>query len=165
VVSSGESIVDLLVENERNLHLPGNLSIGATRNAGCEAARGEIIAHFDDDDWSDPGRLQDQIGRLLASPCCEVTGYREMRFTDGRAWWLYHGPPKYALGTSLVYRREWWLGHKFPEVMVGEDAGFSAQSASRGGLVSVEAGEMMWATIHPGNTSPRQMTGSSWRKL
>jgi len=165
VVSSGESIIDLLVENERNLHLPGKPSIGAARNAGCEAARGEIIAHFDDDDWSSPGRVLEQIGRILANPGCEVTGYREMRFTDGAGWWLYRGPPKYALGTSLVYRREWWRGHQFPEVMVGEDAGFSAQAGGRQALVSVEAGEMMWATIHPGNTSPRQMVGSSWRKL
>ena len=88
-----------------------------------------------------------------------------MRFTDGASWWLYTGPPKYALGTSLAYRRDWWLGHKFPEVNIGEDAGFSAQSAGRGALVSVDAGDMQWATIHPGNTSPRQMTGSSWRKL
>ncbi len=164
-MSSGESITDLLVENERNLHLPGKPSIGAARNAGCEAARGDIIAHFDDDDFSAPERLSEQICRLLAAPGCQVTGYREMRFTTGAGWWLYSGPPKYALGTSLVYRRDWWQAHHFPEVQVGEDAGFTAQSAARGALVSVEAGEMMWATIHSGNTSPRQMTGASWRKL
>jgi glycosyltransferase involved in cell wall biosynthesis len=159
-------VVDLLRPDERNIHLPGKPPIGALRNAGCETARGEIIAHFDDDDFSAPGRLADQIGRMLAATGCSVTGYRAMRFTDGRQWWEYSGPAKYALGTSLVYRREWWLMHRFPEVMVGEDNGFVAQAAARGGLVSVPAGEMMWATIHAGNTSPRgNPTGSSWAKL
>lgn len=166
VVSSGEAIADLLQPDERNIHMPGKPSIGALRNAGCEAARGEVIAHFDDDDFSHPGRLQDQIERLCSSPACHVTGYRTMRFTDGSQWWQYQGPTKYALGTSLVYWREWWKMHRFAEIQVGEDNGFVAQATARGGLVSADAGEMMWATIHSGNTSPRgNPSGSSWMKL
>ena len=164
-MASGENVADLLVPDERYMHLPGQPPIGAMRNAGAEAARGDIVAHFDDDDYSAPGRIADQVARLLESPGCLVTGYRAMRFTDGSGWWQYRGPQKYALGTSLVYRRSWWLDHRFPELMVGEDNGFVAQAAARGGLVSTDAGDMMWATIHHGNTSPRQMKGSAWRKL
>lgn len=135
------------------------------RNAGCEAARGEIIAHFDDDDFSHPDRLACQIRLLLSSPGCQVAGYCSMRFTDGVSWWRYNGTQKYALGTSLVYRRDWWRLHHFPEVQIGEDNGFAQQAATRGALVTVEAGEMQWATIHPENTSPRQLRGNQWVKL
>jgi hypothetical protein len=88
-----------------------------------------------------------------------------MRFTDGVSWWRYSGSVRYALGTSLVYRREWWRLHRFPEVQIGEDNGFSQQAAARGALVTADAGEMQWATIHPGNTSPRQLRGNQWVKL
>lgn len=166
MVSSGERIEDLLEPAERNIHLRDGLPIGALRNAGCEAACGEIIAHFDDDDFSGPRRITDQVERLLSSPGCQVTGYRAMRFTDGSSWWRYEGPAKYALGTSLVYRREWWAGHKFPEVMVGEDNGFAAQAAARGALIATDAGEHQWATIHDGNTSPRKTDkGKAWVRL
>ena len=38
--------------------LPGCDSIGAKRNLACAQARGEIIAHWDDDDWYAPERLR-----------------------------------------------------------------------------------------------------------
>ena len=36
---------------------PARRTIGAKRNLACEQARGEIIAHWDDDDWYAPDRL------------------------------------------------------------------------------------------------------------
>jgi hypothetical protein len=93
-----------------------------------------------------------------------VAGYRSMRFTDGTEWWKYCGEANYALGTSLCYRRDWWRGHPFPDLQVGEDNAFVATAASAGQLTTIDAGELMHATIHLGNTSPRSM-GDSWKKL
>ena len=130
------------------------------RNAGCEAASGDVIAHFDDDDFSAPQRLADQLRRLDGA---QVTGYHTMRFTDGIKWWVYRGSFSYALGTSLVYRRNWWAQHKFGNLQVGEDNDFVRNAAAV--LTTADAGEMMWATNHSGNTSPRVMGGSSWQLL
>lgn len=162
VISSGDPVDDLIPPGVRHLHLSGKPSTGTVRNAGCEAASGEVIAHFDDDDFSHPRRLEDQVRRLISSGK-PVTGYRSLRFTDGLSWWLYSGAPGYALGTSLVYRRDWWERNRFPDLMVGEDNAFVGRA--RGALVSVDAGEMMWATIHTGNTSPRRLKGNQWRQL
>jgi len=42
----------------------GRLSIGSKRNLCCSMARGEFILHFDDDDWSAPGRMAHQISTI-----------------------------------------------------------------------------------------------------
>ena len=142
------------------IHLAESRNIGEKRNFGCSRAAGEVICHWDDDDWSAPERLARQI-EMLAESGKAVAGFRSMRFTDGESWWKYEGPRDYALGTSLCYRREWQQAHPFPPVHVGEDNEFTTAAWNAGQLVSEDAGELMYATIHPGNTSPRSI-GSNW---
>jgi glycosyl transferase family 2 len=151
-------------ERIRLIEIAGPIWIGEKRNFGCERAIGEFIAHWDDDDHSAPGRLADQIGRILENGKA-VTGYREMRFTDGTNSWIYRGAADFALGTSLLYRREWWQKNKFPAVQIGEDGIFTTAAAKQNQLVSAEAGDLMYATVHADNTSPRQLKGSNWRQL
>lgn len=88
-----------------------------------------------------------------------------MRFLDMATdqWWLYMGEPDYALGTSLCYQRSFWMGNPFAAKMVGEDNEFVF--ANRRHLAAVDAGEMMYATTHPGNTSPRNTNRSSWQRI
>lgn len=163
-MSSGEDIADLVPSDVRHVHLAGNPVIGVMRNAGSGHAQGELIANFDDDDFSSPIRLEDQVQRLLSSHAC-LTGYHSMRFTDGQRWWKYAGVSNYALGTSLLYRRSWWQAHRFPELQVGEDNDFVRAAAQALQLSSADAGELMFATTHPGNTSPRNLAGKSWQIL
>jgi glycosyltransferase involved in cell wall biosynthesis len=138
--------------------------VGEARNAGCRESRGDLIAHWDDDDYSDAERLRDQVRRIVEHGK-SVTGYRSMRFTDGARWWLYRGGPEYALGTSLCYRRDWWAKNPFPSVMVGEDNEFVKRARASSAIVSSDAGDLMYATIHPSNTSPRNIKGNNWKCL
>jgi glycosyltransferase involved in cell wall biosynthesis len=166
ILADGEDVRDLVPGEDpliRLLQLSGSTEIGEKRNFGCERAAGSVIAHFDDDDHSEPGRLRDQVNRLVASRKA-VTGYHSMRFTDGARWWKYKGSPNYALGTSLCYRLDWWRVHRFAAVQVGEDNQYVANAHGRGELTTVDAGELMYATIHPGNTSPRRI-GDNWQPL
>ncbi len=140
------------------------MPIGAKRNWLCGQARGTIIAHFDDDDYNSPARLMDQVTRLLESGA-QVTGYHSMRFTDGTRWWKYTGAPDYGLGTSLVYRKDFWVDNPFPELQVGEDNYMVGQARRVNGIVSVDAGTMQIATVHPGNTSPRNLATGSFTEL
>ena len=163
ILADGEDVRDLLPADDsrvRLIHLENALNVGDKRNFGCERAAGQVIAHWDDDDHSEPERLADQLRRLDESGK-SVTGYHSMRFTDGEHWWKYRGTVNYALGTSLCYRRQWWRANRFRSVQVGEDNQFVIAAFAAGELASVDAGELMFATIHPGNTSPRKM-GSSW---
>ncbi len=125
---------------------------------------GEIIAHWDDDDYSAPGRLTDQVERLIDSGL-SVTAYRSMKFTDGHDFRLYLGTPLYALGTSLCYRKDWWSANRFRSLQIAEDFWFADAARGARQLTSVDGGELMYATVHPSNTSPRQWTGASWRQI
>lgn len=166
ILADGQDVRHLVPEDDpriRLIHLAGWPEIGAKRNYGCERAAGEVIAHFDDDDHSAPGRLADQVERLLQSGKA-VTGFHSMRFTDGTQWWKYQGTRNYALGTSLCYRRDWWSAHRFPSVQVGEDNQFVTAAQDAGQLVTADADELMYATNHPGNTSPRKL-GDNWKPI
>ena len=166
ILADGEDVRDLLPADDARvtlIHLEEQLNVGDKRNFGCERAAGDVIAHWDDDDHSAPDRLADQLRRLSESGK-SVTGFRSMRFTDGVDWWQYTGEVNYALGTSLVYRRGWWRANRFPSVQIGEDNQFVRHAATCRQMVSVDAGLLMHATVHPGNTSKRKF-GSSWRKL
>jgi glycosyltransferase involved in cell wall biosynthesis len=69
VVADGEDVTDLFVgvPNVTYLFRDEHESLGRKKNLGNEFASGEIIAHWDDDDWSGPGRLTDQVNRILES--------------------------------------------------------------------------------------------------
>jgi hypothetical protein len=127
-------------------------------------AAGEVICHWDDDDYSQPERLAQQVRVLIERPEFAVTGYHSMRFTDGTTWWKYIGTVNYALGTSLCYRRSFWEMHRFQSLQVGEDNQFVATAWCENRLHTTDAGEQMYATVHAGNTSPRMM-GSSWKVI
>ena len=131
------------------------MTIGEKRNLACSRANGELIVHWDDDDHSAPGRISDQVARLIETGK-PVTGYRTIRVTDGLNWWLYTGSPDYAVGTSLMYERDWWLQHGFDALQVGEDNSFVGVARGRGAIASVDAGGMMYARIHAGNTSVKE---------
>src|ERR1039458_4443368 len=69
IVDDGtDSIADLIPDNPRIKHIrlepKQRLSTGAKRNIACEQAQGEFIVHFDDDDWSAPGRIAHQTSEL-----------------------------------------------------------------------------------------------------
>lgn len=136
------------------------LVIGQLRNkANTYAGSGEgfiksdIFIHWDDDDWSHPNRIAEQVA-LLQSSGADCVGYREMLFwreprrrvdteacnnlscqlvgrhiasgcfVPGEAW-LYSNPdPSYALGTSLCYWRRTWEARPFQATNQGEDERF-----------------------------------------
>ena len=146
-----------------NLGLRWN-TIGHKRNIACQEARGQIIQHFDDDDWSAPERMAHQVEMLTTRPACQLVGFNSMKFLNcitGEAW-RYVSHSKYAIGTSLCYWRAWWERTRFAPLNVGEDNQFVAQS--RGVLYTEDAGDLMMARAH-GKTTSEKFHGSNWRRI
>src|SRR6267154_6816708 len=57
IIDDGEEVAgDLVPEDERirYLRLPAKTVLGEKRNRAAAEARGEIIVHWDDDDWCAP---------------------------------------------------------------------------------------------------------------
>lgn len=157
------------------LRFPGN--VGAKRNEGCGWSLGSIVAIWDDDDYSAPGRLTQQVETLLSTGKA-VTGYTSMTFTDGLDWWRFNYPvdnfalcaEQFVHATSLCFRRDWWETHPFEETQIGQDERFALAASAADQLAPCPDLALMYATIHPGNTSPRvringSLVGSNWEPL
>jgi glycosyltransferase involved in cell wall biosynthesis len=83
-------VADLVPKDERirYFRLPSRSTVGAKRNLGCQYARGEFIAHWDDDDWMATWRLSYQMGELLRFGA-DLCGLRQIYFwgpDPGQAW-------------------------------------------------------------------------------
>lgn len=146
----------------------GKLSLGEKRNVGCEWARGEVIVHFDDDDWSVPERVAKQV-EFLKSSGASVTGFYSAFFFDVEmcAAYAFKHPAKerFCLGTSLCYRREWWKEHQFAAKNIGEDKDFRNVALKERGRFVASGDRLIVARIHQGNTSAKNTQTSEFRSI
>ena len=84
ILDDGTDAIGDLVPAEpaiRYIRTAPGLSLGAKRNAACEAARGDVILHWDDDDWYAPGRIRRQVDALQAGGA-DIAGIRRAYFAD-----------------------------------------------------------------------------------
>ena len=145
---------------------PGRL-LGHHRNQTCEAAvaqGAEIAVHFDDDDWSAPERVAEQVAELQSSRR-DCVGYRTGLFWDEqarRAWMYSNGLKTYCLGNSLCYWLKSWQRVKFVERARGEDTTWLNEVDSLG-LAAPEP--RMIAGIHAGNAERYKIEQMAERSL
>lgn len=138
------------------------LSIGTIRNKLISEtpflSEFTHIAHFDHDDYSAPERIADQL-RFMLQENAEVTGYSDMAFYDATLdrclWYDSRMRRNYALGTSLLYKREVWEQLPFPD-QTPEDTTWQFRHGKTIAQSSVRDGKiMMFQTLHGGNASAR----------
>ena len=140
---------------------------GTMRNRCCEKVWGELICHFDSDDWSAPSRITDQVEALQDGI---LIGYCDMLFYDVRDAQTYYwsiSTQRFALGTSFLYRKDWWQQHPFEDLPIGEDFKFfyEALRLAGGRVQTPSVKQMMVALVHEGQTSPKNITSSSYQKV
>ena len=170
VIDDGhEQIEDLLKfdPDVRYFRLGGKLSIGAKRNLACREARGEFIAHWDDDDWYAPWRLDHQLRQLLASGA-DMNGLDDVLFIDetrGRAWeyTFPRGQGAWVYGATMCYRRSVWQRQPFLNLNDGEDTRFvRGLPASR--VAPLPEIGMFVGRIHGANTSIKNFRDARFRE-
>ena len=149
----------------RHITLPSKRTLGAKRNFCVEAARGDLIMHWDDDDWMAPNRISYQVASLLREEA-EVCGLRRMLFYEPRTSnvWLYEypeGQQPWLAGGSLLYTKGFWRRAPFPDIQVASDTRFIwAQQLDKR---AVPADHTFYvALIHSGNTSAKNCAGPYW---
>ena len=152
--------------------LDGARTIGELRNLAAGfpmAVNADILIHWDDDDWSHPNRIAEQV-TLLQSSGADCVGYNSMLFWRqdqngmdalSEAWMFRQPAPNYALGTSLCYWRKVWERNPFKATSRGEDLDFCRALKCVG--VPANPSDFrpeprMIARIHGGNT----MMGASY---
>jgi O-antigen biosynthesis protein len=167
VVDDGADRVSDLVPADpriRYVALAGRLVLGEKRNRMCELARGDIIVHWDDDDWQSPSRLSYQVGELERHGAAICGPSRVLYFDPGasRAW-LYDYPTTrrpWIAGNALCYRKDVWREHPFPRVDVGEDTRFVW---GHGKPLVLSEHRFLVGLVHGANTSRKLTTGAYWR--
>jgi glycosyltransferase involved in cell wall biosynthesis len=170
VVDDGRDAIEDLVQglpNVRYFHV-ARTSIGAKRNFACQQADGEIIAHWDDDDWYSPDRLRYQVAPILAGKA-DMTGLENAFVLElpGCVFWTINPSLHERLfvgnvhGGTLVYRKEVWTqGLHYPEVNLAEDAWLLHRATLQGKrllrlsnpgvFVYVRHGRNAWRQFAPG---------------
>jgi glycosyltransferase involved in cell wall biosynthesis len=172
---------------------PAGSSIGALRNLACALAQSaEIIVHWDDDDWSHPNRIAEQVAHLQASGA-DVVGYDRLLFWMDlwETWvapdhigrrrrqeaWLYTNK-RAKCGTSFCYWRKTWERRPFPDLpdpargRQGEDwewaNGLEIATTSCFPVGKIqEYSPRLIASIHGGNTMPYDgvVEGANWERV
>lgn len=168
IVDSGsERAAGLVPPDPRIRYVPlgRRPTVGTARNLGCELARGDMILHWDDDDWDAPHRIRYQVESLLGSDA-ELCGLNEVLYydcRDGTAWRYSYkaAQPPWVHGNSMCYRRTFWVKTPFEDVDIGEDTRFVAR-ARNGELIALSDCTFHVSIMHGGNLSARRAAGSRW---
>jgi glycosyltransferase involved in cell wall biosynthesis len=176
-----DSVGDLVngLPGIRYLRLSARTSIGGKRNLACREARGEIIAHWDDDDWYAPDRLRYQIAPILAHEA-DMTGLENAFVLElpGGVFWTTRPQLHQRMftgdvhGGTLVYRKALQdQGLRYPEINLAEDAVLIRQAVSRGQrlvrlanpgvFVYVRHGRNAWRACAPG----RFLDPAGWQRI
>jgi glycosyltransferase involved in cell wall biosynthesis len=169
VVDDGaDCVADLIPADPRirYVRLPERRTIGAKRNVACEQARGELVVHWDDDDWSAPRRLRYQV-EMFESQDVDVSGLRAVFFCNpatGQAWRYEYpaGRRPWVHDPTFCYRRRFWEGAPFPDTSFGVDTSYLWQGPPKR-VGALPDSSFYVALVHPGNTSRKNVHDAWWQ--
>jgi len=171
VLDEGEDPVSDLMPADprvRYQRIARGQSLGRTRDQACALAQGELIVHWDDDDWHAYWRLSFQVQALLEAGA-DLCGLERLWFYDpqSRRAWQYRHPgssPPWVAGGSLCYRRALWERVRFTDVSVGEDTRF-VRAAAGARILALARDDFYVARVHAGNTSPKNTSAPHWHRV
>lgn len=143
VVDDGVDPIGALVNDlpdVRYVKLENRTTIGAKRNLACQHAHGEIIVHWDDDDWYGPARLRLQADPILRGEAdlTALTNSFVLDALQATVWTLSADLHKRMFigdvhGGTLAFRKDLFdSGLRYPEVDLAEDATLIRRAMLRG---------------------------------
>ncbi|MEX2512692.1 MAG: class I SAM-dependent methyltransferase [Cyclobacteriaceae bacterium] len=168
IVDDGtDAIGDLIPEEPsiRYYRLDKKITLGEKLNLACGYTKGEIIAHWDDDDWYVPYRLSYQINALQNGQV-DVCGINQLLYFNlsTKHAYQYRYPSNqraWLLGSSLCYTKAIWTTNPFAPINVGMDALF-VWSISPGRVKPLKDSRISVHMIHEDNASLKKSNGSWW---
>jgi glycosyltransferase involved in cell wall biosynthesis len=150
--NGSDPIKDLLPADPRIIYTRAGqgMKLGMLRNLACQLATGEFIAHWDDDDWYAPDRIEKQVQAIGGAAMCVPSG---CHFAGEKQAYRLDADPMYGIGAGLLYRRDYWLKSRFaPVAHCGEDSMFIQQCKSK---AHIDGYGLMVASVHDAHTAQR----------
>lgn len=129
-----ETIASLIPKDERIKYHYSTVvkSTGMKRNDACHYSNGEIIMHWDDDDWHAPDWISQQVYFLLSSGA-DICGIEHVNFYSTITDTLWRGTALnrnnpyikgWLNGATLIYSKSFWERNPFKDLQAGEDSEF-----------------------------------------
>jgi glycosyltransferase involved in cell wall biosynthesis len=168
VVDNGSDAVADLIPGDariRYLRLLRKPLLGTIRNIACDEARGDLIMHWDDDDWMAHWRIRYQVDGLLQSGA-DICGVSRLCYLDMRtlsAWqYIYpEGRRPYVCDNTICFSKDFWSRHPFPDEQ--ENAGLAfLWSDMPKQIVALEDDSFYIGLLHAANSAPKDVTGPRW---
>lgn len=135
-------------------------TVGLKRNYACERAQGEIIMHWDDDDFYASDWISRQV-EFLQTSGADICGIEHTHFFSVVTDTLWTGtalnrnnpsnPSQWLNGATLAYKKELWEKHPFKDLQTGEDDDFIKSSG--GEVFAHDYIDGFVAILHPRNTT------------
>jgi len=139
---------------------PNSSSIGLKRNLALAQCCGDIITHWDDDDWYSVERLTQQAKPLLANQA-QISALYNTRFLALATMTPWHTTAALYLqmfvegvhGGTLMYKAENIGSSQFLDISLREDAMFLQQLMDSGARLAKVDGYKLFVYIrHPNNS-------------
>jgi len=170
IIDDGEDkIANIVPENPAIFYyqLSEQRPIGEKRNIACEKSHGDLIAHWDDDDWHAMNRLSTQVKGLLDSRA-DICGLRDLYYFQpgtGTAWlYVCLGQRRWIAGGTMMYRKTLWEKNKFPVSNGAEDTQFLNQ-VTVDKILELQKPDLYVGILHDKNSSAKFLDDPSWRQV
>lgn len=159
IVDDGKNPVGHLLPNDpkiRYFYSAPLGTVGAKRNYACDLAGGEVIMHWDDDDWHASNWISKQVFHLLRSGA-DITGIEHVHFFSPVAdtFWigtaLNRQRATWLNGATLAYWRSFWKLHPFEDRQTAEDDFFLRSPGAK--IHAHDYIDGFVAILHPHNTT------------
>lgn len=163
-----ESIKPLLPEHGRikYFYTAPIGSIGLKRNFACEKSQGEIIMHWDDDDYYGYEWISRSLIALESSNA-DISGLNIITFYSPLVgkFWKYddsNNERPWLSGATMTYKRSFWEKHPFKDIHVGEDYDYIWNTGAK--IFAHDYIEGFIATLHPDNTTLKPFENPKHKK-
>ena len=142
-------------------------TIGIKRNKACEKASGEIIMHWDDDDWYASNWVSMQVNALETSHA-DITGLNMIMFYSPslEKRWIYEDSDlekPWICGATMAYKKSFWENHPFKDIQVGEDYDFVYNTGVKTYAIGYFTGFI--AILHAHNSSIKPVENPKHKKI
>jgi glycosyltransferase involved in cell wall biosynthesis len=168
IVDDGTDPIMDLIPDESSIQyyrLDKKITLGEKLNLACEYAKGEIIAHWDDDDWYAPSRISYQVNALQneEADICGINHLLYLHLSTKNAYqYIYPQDQRpWLIGSSLCYSKAMWKQNPFAPINVGMEALFVWASPSHR-VKKLPNKEISVHMIHEDNVSPKKTGGTWW---
>jgi len=141
-------------------------SLGLKRNFACERAQGEIIMHWDDDDYYEHDWISKQI-MFLEKSGADICGLNKIVFFSPlvKRFWNYENKDEerpWLSGATLAYWKSFWQDHPFIDINVGEDYDYIWNTGAK--IFAHDYSEGFIATLHNANTTLKPFENPKHKK-